>query len=97
MPTPKYSALACGLFWAESDQDPADSENFYLSLIYKNLDKDPIPEKELLQEVTFFFFFLSERPMSMAGQTSNKQISALLTILWIVVLLFEAAGPCSIP
>ena len=32
---PKYAALACGLFWAEGKQDPADSrKNFYLSLHY---------------------------------------------------------------
>ena len=33
-------------------------EKFYLSLNYKNLDKEPM-QKELLPEVTFFFFFLN--------------------------------------
>lgn len=84
MSTPKYATSECRLFWAEGNEDPADSEKSFTSPLttYKNLDKGPGPE-ELLPETTY----LSERSTYMQG---NLLITKHLPFLRSCELSFEA-------
>ena len=71
VPAPKDDILACGLFWAEGNQDLVNSGTTFPSnlTIWKNLDRGTVPEKELLPER----MYLSERPSAGQGKLLNAK------------------------
>ena len=54
--TPKCVTLACGLFWADGNQDLADKRKTFLSPLtaWKNLDRGPGTERQLLPDTTSY-------------------------------------------
>lgn len=54
--TPKCATLACGLFWADGNQDLADKRKTFLSPLtaWKNLDRALGPGRQILTEMTLY-------------------------------------------
>lgn len=92
--TPNYTSLASGLFWAEGNQFVPDSGKAFSTphpqTAEKNLERGPVPGKELWSGITFS----SERLICLAGQTLFNQTFVLLLSLVIAFLPFEAPDPC---
>ena len=90
--TPKCATSACGLVWVEDSLGPADSGRaFELPLnCLREFRWGSVPGRDPSPEITFFIL---ERLICMAGQTFIDQTSALLILLWITLLPFEAPDP----
>ena len=80
--TPKWVPLACGLFWAEGNQDPADSGETFLSLYcLKEFRSQAWPRMKAITRDSF--------TSAMADIWLPKP--ALLTFLWRALHLSEAS------